>query len=87
MVIFAVVEAHPSLQANENFAQLLQTLEEVEDAIQRARRYYNAVIRDYNMSIESFPRNLLAGLLGFHPRQYFSVSGEEEQHSPPVRFR
>jgi len=84
--LFAVVEAYPQLQANDQFAQLQQTLEQVEDAIQRSRRYYNAVVRDYNMSIEVFPRNLLAAMFGFHPRQFFALSDELERTSPKVHL-
>jgi len=85
--LFAVVEAHPQLQANENFMQLQQSLEQVEDAIQRSRRYYNAVVRDFNMSIQVFPRSLIAGLFGFHERQFFALSDEIERMTPSVRFK
>ena len=85
--LFAVVEAYPQLQANENFMHLQQTLEQVEDAIQRSRRYYNAVVRDFNMSIQVFPRNLIAGVFGFHERQFYALSDEIERTSPSVRFR
>lgn len=84
--LFAVVEGYPQLQANENFMQLQQTLEQVEDAIQRSRRYYNAVVRDFNMSIQVFPRSFIAGLFGFHERQFFSLTDETERKSPAVRF-
>ena len=85
--LFAVVEAYPQLQANENFMQLQQTLEQVEDAIQRSRRYYNAVVRDFNLSIQVSPRNLVAGLFGFHERQFYALSDEIERASPSVRFK
>lgn len=85
--LFAVVEAYPQLQASENFMQLQQTLEQVEDAIQRSRRYYNAVVRDFNLLIQVFPRNLIAGLFGFRERQFYALSGEVERISPSVRFK
>jgi len=85
--LFAVVEAYPQLQANQNFMQLQQTLEQVEDSIQRSRRYYNAVVRDFNMSIQVFPRNLLAGVFGFHERQFYALSDEAERTSSLVRFK
>ena len=85
--LFAIVEAYPELQANESFMQLQQTLEQVEDAIQRSRHYYNAVVRDYNMSIEVFPRNYIAGLFGFHKREFYSLTNEAERTSPSVRLR
>lgn len=85
--LFVVVEAYPELQANENFMQLQQTLEQVEDAIQRSRHYYNAVVRDYNMSIEVFPRNYIAGLFGFRKRDFYSITNKAERTPPSVRFR
>ena len=85
--LFAVVEAYPQLQANENFMQLQQTLEQVEDSIQRSRRYYNAVVRDFNMSIQVFPRNFIAGLFGFHERQFYALSDEIERTAPSVRLK
>lgn len=85
--LFAVVEAYPDLQASKNFMQLQQSLEQTEDAIQRARHYYNAVVRDYNMSIEVFPRSYVASLFGFHKRPFFSLTDEAERTKPSVRFR
>lgn len=87
VTLFAIVEAYPVLQANENFMQLQQTLEQIEDAIQRSRHYYNAVVRDYNMSIEVFPRNTVAGLFGVHQREFYSLTDEAESTSHSVRFR
>jgi LemA protein len=85
--LFAVVEAYPQLQANENFLQLQQTLEQTEDAIQRSRRYYNAVVRDYNMSIQVFPRSLIASVFGFRERQFYALSDELERTAPRVGLR
>jgi len=84
--LFAVVEAYPALKANENFLGLQQTLEEVEDAVQRSRRYYNAVVRDFNTMIQVFPRNVIAGLFGFREREFYALAGEEEREAPRVRF-
>jgi LemA protein len=58
--LFAVAEAYPELKANTNFLQLQTHLKELEDNIEYARRYYNAVVRDYNILRESFPSNIIA---------------------------
>jgi len=84
--LFAVVEAYPELKANENFLQMQQTLEEVEDAIQRSRRYYNAVVRDLNTAIEVFPRNIIANLFRFERREFYALENELEREAPRVRF-
>ncbi|MGH9521861.1 MAG: LemA family protein, partial [Terriglobales bacterium] len=71
--LFAVAEAYPQLKANENFLGLQNSLAQIESDIQNSRRYYNAVVRDYNTKIQSFPGNMLAGMMGFQPRQFFEV--------------
>ena len=62
--LFAVAENYPQLQASQEFTQLQNSLGQIEDAIQNARRYYNAVVRDLNTKIQSFPTNILAGMFG-----------------------
>ena len=84
--LFAVVENYPQLKANENFQQLQQTLEETEDQIQRARMYYNAVVRDLNTTIGLFPQNLIASMFHFQPREFYTLTGEEERKAPQVKF-
>jgi LemA protein len=84
--LFAVAEAYPELRANENFLGLQRELSGLEEAIQNARRYYNAVVRDLNTAIESFPANLVAGPLGFSKREYFELDAAEERSAPQVSF-
>ncbi|WP_457602698.1 LemA family protein, partial [Nitratifractor sp.] len=70
---FALAEAYPDLKANTNFLNLQQQLAEIEDAIQNARRYYNAVVRDYNTRLESFPDVLIAQRYHFQPKDFFEL--------------
>ncbi len=83
--LFALAEAYPQLRAAENFAQLQGTLAQVEEAVQNARRYYNAVVRDLNTKIQQFPSNLVAGLFGFTEREFFEIAGAERE-VPQVKF-
>jgi LemA protein len=83
--LFALSESYPQLQANENFRDLQATLERVENDIQRARRYYNAVVRDYNTKIRQVPSNLVATAFAFRPREFFEVE-ESAREVPQVRF-
>ena len=83
--IFAVAEAYPELKAGRSFLELQHTLVEIEDHIQNARRYYNAVVRDLNTRIEQFPTNLVAGLLGFRRAEFFGLSDASEAGVPVVR--
>ena len=84
--IFALAEAYPQLRAVESFTQLQGTLNEIEDAVQNARRYYNAVIRDLNTRIAQFPSNIVAGLFGFHPGAFFELASAAEREVPQVNF-
>jgi LemA protein len=84
--VFALAEAYPQLRAVESFNQLQQTLNQLEDNIQNARRYYNAVVRDFNTRIAQFPTNILAGTFGFKPREFFEISAPAEREAPKVSF-
>ena len=77
--LFAVSEAYPQLRASEEFTQLQGSLNQTEDSIQNSRRYYNAVVRDLNTRIQSFPTNILAGMFGFQQRQYFEAAATERE--------
>jgi LemA protein len=77
--LFAVAEAYPELKASTNFSQLQASLSQTEDTIQNARRYYNAVVRDLNTKIQSFPTNILAGMFGFSLRQFFETTDADRE--------
>lgn len=76
---FALSEAYPDLKANENFMNLQNQLEATEQDIANARVYYNAVVRDYNTGIMSFPKNIVAGLFHFSKETMFNISEAERQ--------
>jgi LemA protein len=84
--VFALAESYPQLRAAEGFAQLQTSLGQIEDAIQNARRYYNAVVRDLNTRIAQFPSNFVANAFGFAPREFFELTSEGERQPPQVRF-
>ncbi len=84
--LFALVEAYPDLKANQSFLDLQASLREIEEALQDARRYYNAVARDLNTTIESFPSNFVATLFRFARRAYFQPDRPEERQVPRVAF-
>ena len=80
--LFAVAEAYPDLKANTNFLQLQTQLKELEDSIEYARRYYNAVVRDYNIMIESFPSNIIASQFKFEKEEFFELEAPEVERKP-----
>jgi LemA protein len=84
--LFALSEAYPQLRAVESFTSLQNTLAQIEDTVQNARRYYNAVVRDLNTKIQQFPTNIFANMLGFKPREFFEVSSAAEREAPKVSF-
>jgi LemA protein len=84
--LFAVAEAYPELKANKNFLELQQQLATIEDQLQMARRYYNGSVRNLNISIQSFPNNLMAGVLGFQPEPFFELEDRASGAAPTVTF-
>jgi len=82
--LFAVAESYPGLQANSNFLQLQTQFQELEESIEAARRYYNAVVRDYNTQTETFPSVIVASLFSFKTEEFFEVeSGDERKPIKP----
>jgi LemA protein len=82
--LLAVAESYPDLKAGESFLSLQRSLVEIEDHIQNARRYYNAVVRDLNTKIAQFPANLVAGPMGFQAQEFFGLASESEGAVPRV---
>lgn len=83
--LLVTVEKYPDLKANENFKELQAQLEGTENRISVARRDYNDASRQYNTSLRSFPKNILASLFGFEKRTYFEAQTGTEQ-APSVQF-
>ena len=84
--LFAVAEAYPELKANQNFQQLQSELSAIEGAIQNARRYYNAIVRDLNTACDTFPSNVVAGWFGIGKGDYFEIDDPEARGVPSVDF-
>lgn len=84
--LFAIAENYPDLKANTNFLQLQGTLQAIEGDLEGARRYYNATVRDYNTSIQTFPQVLFARAFNFLPRDFFELDSQEETKVPTVQF-
>ena len=88
--IFAIAEAYPELKANENYVKLQGQLQDCEDKLQAARRFYNAGAKELNTKIKTFPTNLINNLVGhFKKRDYFEVEESEKakiEKAPEVKF-
>jgi LemA protein len=84
--LFAVAEDYPDLRASENFLDLQNQLTEIEDQIQYSRRYYNGTVRNYNIRVESFPNNIVSGIFGFKPEEFFEITFATERKTPEVKL-
>jgi LemA protein len=83
--LFAVAEAYPDLKANQNFLQLQEELTATEDRIAYSRQFFNDSVLSYNNAIQTFPRNLLAGMFNFEKREFFDAEPEAGA-APRVSF-
>lgn len=83
--LFAVTEAYPDLKANVNFMELQGKLSSLEDDIASSRKYYNALVRDYNIKREAFPSNIIAGIYKFEKKQLFEIA-ETQRENVKVQF-
>jgi LemA protein len=84
--LFAVVENYPELKASTNVMQLQEELTTTENQIGFSRQHYNASVREFNTSIQTFPNVLIAGMFGFRERDYFQIE-EADAAVPEVNLR
>jgi len=84
--LFAVIESYPDLKANTNFMDLQKQLKDTEDKIAYTRQFYNDTVTKYNTSIQTIPRNLIAGMFGFEKKELFETDSAEERAAPQVKF-
>ncbi len=83
--LIVAVEAYPQLQASGGFRDLQAQLAAIEDSVQNARRYYNAVVRDLNTAVSTIPSNLLAGPMGYRELEFFEAAAGDRE-LPKVTF-
>ena len=83
--LFVVVEEYPDLKASQNFLDLQNQLVEIEDQLQYSRRYYNGSVRNYNIRVESFPSNIIAGIFDFKQEEFFEITLATERKTPEVQ--
>ena len=84
--LFAVAEAYPDLKANTNFLDLQNQLQSVEEDIANSRKYYNAVVKQFNTKCEMFPSNIIASMFHFERKPMFEVDSAEERKNVEVKF-
>jgi LemA protein len=80
------IEAYPDLKANTNVTQLMDELSDTENKIQASRRFYNGMVRDFNIKIETFPNNIFANILKFTKFEFFEITDAKERENVTVKF-
>lgn len=84
--LFALAESYPDLKANTNFLNLQDQLGQTETEIANARRYYNAVVKKFNVAIKVFPAVLIANMLHYGPKAMYELEDESERQNVKVEF-
>ena len=83
--LFALAEAYPDLKANTNFMDLQKQLQAIEGEIANSRKYYNAVVKNYNIKVSTIPSNIIAAIFGFVKKPLFEI-GAEQRENVKVQF-
>ena len=84
--LLALAEAYPDLKASANFIDLQNSLDEIEEDIQKARNRYNSFVGRFNTLVESFPATFIAGKFGFEKQNYFALDLATQRELPEVDF-
>ncbi|MBE3069168.1 MAG: LemA family protein [Planctomycetes bacterium] len=84
--LFALSEAYPDLKANQNFLALQEELSSTENKIAFSRQYYNDTVQTFNTRQQQFPANMIAGMLGFTPADFFEIEEPAAREAPKVKF-
>jgi LemA protein len=84
--LFAVAEAYPELQADENFRRLQSEVAETENRIAVSRQVYNDTVLTYNNAAQTVPGTFVAGPFGFTTREFFDVEDEAQREAPQISF-
>ena len=84
--LFALSESYPDLKADKNFLELQRQLEDTEDKIESSRAGYNGAVADYNIKVQMFPGNIIAGIFKFQKKEMFEIENEIEKKNIKVDF-
>jgi len=84
--LFAVSEQYPNLKSNMNFLELQRELEDTENKMMAARRFYNSTVQDLNTKIQTFPTSIIAGMFGFREEKFFEITASAEREPVKVKF-
>jgi len=83
--VFALAENYPDLKANQEFSQLMEELSNTENKVSYARQAYNSQVQAYDTAIQTFPRNIIAGIHGFKEMNFLQIP-DADKVAPKVKF-
>lgn len=85
--LFAVSENYPEMKSNTSFEKLQDELVDTQDKIMAAERFYNALVQEFDQKVQTFPTNIVAGMLGFNEKdfEYLEIP-EESRENVKVDF-
>lgn len=78
--LMLAAEGYPVLKADQSFLELSRQLSDAEEDIANSRKYYNAVVKNFNNAVEMFPGNIIAGVLGYRPMRMYETSAAEREN-------
>ena len=84
--LMVISESYPELKANANFVDLQKQLQQMESEIANSRKYYNGVVKTYNIKCQSIPSNLVASIAHFTVKPLFEITNEVERANVKVQF-
>ncbi|WP_334332715.1 MULTISPECIES: LemA family protein [unclassified Companilactobacillus] len=83
--VFALAENYPDLKANQEFSQLMEELSNTENKVSYARQAYNSQVQAYDTALQTFPRNIIAGIHGFKEMDFLQIP-DADKEAPKVKF-
>ena len=84
--LFAVSENYPELKADKHFTEMMNSLRQIEEEITSSRKYYNAVVKEYNVKREVFPSSIIAGWFKFVKKPLYEIEDVEQRKNVKVQF-
>lgn len=84
--LLSITEAYPELKGDSQFVSLQNQLKDIEDDIEKARRYYNGTVSNFNAMVITIPNNIIANMCGIKEEPFFEVDDTTQRESVKVSF-
>jgi len=84
--LLMISESYPDLKADTQFINLQNQLQNIESEIEKSRRYYNGVVKEFNTTIKKVPTCIIASLFKFKEEPFFEIENKDERENVKVQF-